>query len=145
MNKKGTYMLGIVIMAFGIVLFLGQLGINIRWIIGLAIASYFVYKGWGLFVEIENSIFKKGFGICLLLVGVLWLTALIPVILGILVAGLLIYYGIKLVKNHQTYKAAPEMVAMGEEVNRNPFAGDHSFNPYDELDEWENQINKDDK
>lgn len=139
MNKKGTYMLGIFIMVFGIVLLFGQLGINIGWIIGLIIPIYFIYKGWQLFTG-GNSTFKKGLGVILMAVGALWLTGMLPVILGLVIAAFLIYYGVKMIKNHKTLVVAPE-IAMGEQVSNQSFSKSESqYSNYDQLDEWEKEL-----
>ncbi|MEC1771643.1 hypothetical protein [Schinkia azotoformans] len=145
MKKKGSYKLGIAVMAIGILMLLGFLGINIGWIIALVIPSYFVYQGWKLFTT-RDSKCTKGFGIALMIVGLLWLTGMLHVLIGLAIAALLIYYGMKIIQNNKVLSIAPEIeAAMGESSNTSPFANEFSNKDFDYLDEWEKELNNNQK
>lgn len=142
MKKKGSYKAGIAVMAIGILMLLGFLGINIGWIIALLIATYFVYQGWKLFTKSESSV-KKGFGIALIIIGLLMLTGMLHVLIGLAIAALLIYYGMKLINKNKEITLHPEVeAAMGESGCNQSFSHDFSYKDYDFLDEWENEMNK---
>lgn len=136
--KKSSNTVGIVVMAIGILLLLAFLGINIGWIIALLIPSYFIYKGWQLFASSESTA-KKIFGVVLLVVGLLWLTGMLHVIIGLAIAALLIYYGLKMIKQHKSVAVEPHFeVAVGETTK----SAEHLYKNYDYLDEWEKEIKK---
>ena len=142
MLKKGSYKIGLIIMALGILMLLGFLGMNIGWIIGLIIPTYFVYKGWQLFTQ-RQSTGKKVFGIFLMIIGLLWLAGMLHVIIGLAIAALLIYYGMKMIKKNKSLSIAPDLeAAIGEGFKANPTMNEFSFKDYDHLDEWEKEINK---
>ncbi len=133
MKNKCSNKLGIVVMALGILMLLGFLGINIGWIIALVIPSFFVYQGWKLFTKHESKV-KKGFGIALMIVGLLWLTGMLHVLIGLAIAACLIYYGMKMINKNKSFAFSPEVeVSTGEGF---------SYKDYDYLDEWEKELNK---
>lgn len=125
-------------MALGIVMLLGFLGINVGWIIALVIPSFFVYQGWKLFTKRESKV-KKGFGITLMIVGLLWLTGMLHVLIGLAMAALLIYYGLKMINKNKGLAFPKDVdMAMGEGYTANEF----SYKDYDYLDEWEKELTK---
>lgn len=125
-------------MALGILMLLGFLGINVGWIIALIIPAFFVYQGWKLFTKRESKI-KKGFGIALMIVGLLWLTGMLHVLIGLALAALLIYYGMKMINKNKSYAFSPDVdMAMGERYSTS--ANEFSYKNYDYLDEWEKEL-----
>lgn len=129
-------------MALGILMLLGFLGIHMGWLIALIIPSFFVYQGWKLFTKREGKV-KKGFGIALMIVGLIWLTGMLHVLIGLAIAALLIYYGMKMINKNKSYTFSPEVdLALGESIITTPSANEFSYKDYDYLDEWEKELNK---
>jgi lia operon protein LiaI len=129
-------------MALGILMLLGFLGINVGWIIALVIPSFFVYQGWKLFTKRESKV-KKGFGIALMIVGLIWLTGMLHVLIGLAIAAFLIYYGMKMINKNKSFAFSPEVeVSMGEGFAATSSATEFSYKDYDYLDEWEKELNK---
>lgn len=133
-------------MALGILMLLGFLGINVGWIIALLIPTFFVYQGWKLFTKRESKV-KKVFGVALMIVGLIWLTGMLHVLIGLAIAALLIYYGMKMINKNKSYTLSPDrdMAAMGEGFTVTPSATEFSYKNYDYLDEWEKELNKNQK
>ena len=139
-ERSGSYTLGIVLVIVGGLMLMGQLGINIGWIIALVIAGYLVFKGWDLYKHSESS-GKRGFGIFLIVVGLLWMTGLLHVILGLAIAAGVIYFGWKMVKDKKQVTVATDPPFYDEyrrETYREPMHknGQH----IDHLDEWEQEV-----
>ncbi|MFS8579014.1 MAG: hypothetical protein LOD88_03180 [Novibacillus thermophilus] len=139
-ERSGSYTLGIVLVIVGGLMLLGQLGINVGWIIALVIAGYLVYKGWGLYKHAESS-GKRGLGICLIVVGLLWMTGLLPIIIGLVVAAVVMYFGWNLLKSkpQATVATEPPLYDDSRELrHRDPMG--KSDRRTDHLDEWEREV-----
>lgn len=131
---KGS--LGYLLLILGLVMLLGMLGINVGWIIGIIIPSYFIYKGWKVYSNNESG-FKKFFGAVLITVGLLWLLGMLHFIVGIVISTFLIYFGYQMIKRQKAL--IPEMADDQLIMSSSNFTSSYSF---DDLDEWEKKLKK---
>lgn len=137
-RRSSSFTLGIVLVIVGGLMLLGQLGINVGWLVALVIACFLVYKGWRMYNDSDNSS-KRGFGIFLMVIGLLWLTGLLHIVLGLAIAAGIIYFGWKMLKDkpHTTAVTEPAFSVNYEEGEHNEPSIRREF---DHLDEWERQV-----
>ncbi|WP_051331036.1 LiaF transmembrane domain-containing protein [Aneurinibacillus terranovensis] len=141
-KRKGSGTFGMVLVVIGALMLLGMVGIHIGWLIALIIPCFIINRGWRMFHKSESG-FKRGIGGLLIIFGLLWLTGMLHVIIGLAIAAFMVYAGWKMIKG-QRYSG---MVASVEGLAHNHFAGqaDHPVTgqgPVDELDEWEERTKK---
>lgn len=140
-ERSGSYVLGIVLVIVGGLMLLGQLGINVGWIVALVIAGFLIFKGWSMYKNGESN-GKRGFGIFLMVIGLLWMTGLLHIVLGLAIAAGIIYFGWKILKDKPHTPAAthPAFSAYNQQGPRNE--PNRHGREFDHLDEWEREVNR---
>lgn len=141
-KRSGSYALGIVLVIIGALMLLGQLGVNVGWIVALVIAGFLIFKGWSMYKHGESS-GKRGFGIFLMVIGLLWMTGLLHVLLGLAIAAAIIYFGWKMLKDRRYTPMAADPVFDGGNHQQAPHTEPTpKFQNFDHLDEWEREVKR---
>lgn len=119
---------------------MGQFGINLGWVIALVIAAYLVFKGWNMYRHAESS-GKRGFGIFFIVIGLLWMTGLLHIIVGLAIAAAVIYLGWKMLKDNKQVVVATDPFYNDEHrqttYNEPTQKGERKI---DHLDQWEQEV-----
>ncbi|WP_078552634.1 LiaF transmembrane domain-containing protein [Bacillus alkalicellulosilyticus] len=134
MNVTGKIIFGAILLLIGGNILLSTLGIHLGGLLGVAFAGLLIWYGYSKMKTAETK-GAKTFGTIILIFGILMLIGKAHMIVGMVIAGAIIYYGIKLVKR-ETQQAAPTNHSSDEDLTVD-FKADDSFEH-----EWKRFIEK---
>src|SRR5699024_7913528 len=122
MSSLGKIIGGMLLLAIGASIFFGVFGIQIGGLISFAIAIALVVIGLKQLKEGHQV-----FGIIVLIVGAMMLIGSIPFLISLVIAGVCIYFGWKLLKGHDNHDPDPAPTYTGDVIDHQHVDVDSHF------------------